>query len=244
MTNAHVVAGVTEELRVIDHTGRRHNARVVLFNPARDIAVLYVPTLQAPILKFDFTAESQDDAIIAGFPKDKGFTARPARIRVQQTADRARHLPPARGGARGVRDPRRRPARQLRRPAAHPHRRGLRRDLRRRHRPGGHRLRPRPPRRSPPTPRPAVPPPPESTPRSATDPGWQTRVSTTFSARVTGAASCGCVSRRFKARRIAAMAAVGSRPSRRGRGRRDGLGQVHPVRLAASRTRPPGRPRG
>ena len=59
---------------------------MVLFNPARDIAVLYVPTLQAPILKFDYTAESQDDAIIAGFPKDKGFTARPARIRVQQPA--------------------------------------------------------------------------------------------------------------------------------------------------------------
>ena len=86
MTNAHVVAGVKEELRVIDHTGRRHNARVVLFNPARDVAVLYVPTLQAPILKFDFTARSKDDAIIAGFPKDKGFTARPARIRVRQTA--------------------------------------------------------------------------------------------------------------------------------------------------------------
>ncbi|MEV5412483.1 MarP family serine protease [Thermopolyspora sp. NPDC052614] len=86
MTNAHVVAGVTEELRVTDSEGRQHDARVVLFNPARDIAVLFVPTLVAPTLKFDYTAESQDDAIIAGFPKDKGFTALPARIRVRQPA--------------------------------------------------------------------------------------------------------------------------------------------------------------
>jgi Trypsin-like serine proteases, typically periplasmic, contain C-terminal PDZ domain len=86
MTNAHVVAGVTEELRVTDADGRLHNARVVLYNPDRDIAVLYVPDLEAPRLRFDFTAESQDDAIIAGFPKDQGFTARPARIRVQQSA--------------------------------------------------------------------------------------------------------------------------------------------------------------
>jgi S1-C subfamily serine protease len=86
MTNAHVVAGVTQELRVTDSQGRQHEARVVLFNPARDIAVLLVPTLEAPALKFDFTAKSQDNAIIAGFPKDKGFTARPARIRLRQPA--------------------------------------------------------------------------------------------------------------------------------------------------------------
>jgi S1-C subfamily serine protease len=86
MTNAHVVAGVTEELRVTDADGRLHDARVVLYNPDRDIAVLYVPDLDAPRLQFDYTAKSQDDAIIAGFPKDRGFTARAARVRVVQEA--------------------------------------------------------------------------------------------------------------------------------------------------------------
>jgi S1-C subfamily serine protease len=86
MTNAHVVAGVTQDLRVTDADGRLHEARVVLYNPDRDIAILYVPDLEAPTLKFDLTAKSQDDAIIAGFPKDMGFTARPARIRLKQPA--------------------------------------------------------------------------------------------------------------------------------------------------------------
>ncbi|MFC7386112.1 MarP family serine protease [Sphaerisporangium rhizosphaerae] len=86
MTNAHVVAGVTQELRVTDENRVRHDAQVVLYNPDRDIAILYVPDLDVPPLKFDFTAEGQDDAIIAGFPKGKGFTTRPARIRVKQNA--------------------------------------------------------------------------------------------------------------------------------------------------------------
>ncbi|MET8141997.1 MarP family serine protease [Sphaerisporangium sp. NPDC005288] len=86
MTNAHVVAGVTQELRVTDENRIRHDAQVVLYNPDRDIAILYVPDLDVPPLKFDFTAEGQDDAIIAGFPKGKGFTTRPARIRVKQNA--------------------------------------------------------------------------------------------------------------------------------------------------------------
>jgi S1-C subfamily serine protease len=86
MTNAHVVAGVTQELRVIDEDSVGHDAQVVLYNPDRDIAILYVPDLDVTPLKFDYTAEGQDDAIIAGFPKGKGFTTRPARIRVKQNA--------------------------------------------------------------------------------------------------------------------------------------------------------------
>ncbi|WP_036325250.1 MarP family serine protease [Microbispora sp. ATCC PTA-5024] len=87
MTNAHVVAGVTEGLRVTDSDGTQHDARVVLYNPDRDIAVLFVPDLPAGALRFDFTAKKGDSAIIAGYPKGHGFTPLAARIRVKQPAE-------------------------------------------------------------------------------------------------------------------------------------------------------------
>ena len=43
MTNAHVVAGVTQGLMVTTPTGRHLPAHVVLYDPQVDIAVLYVP---------------------------------------------------------------------------------------------------------------------------------------------------------------------------------------------------------
>ncbi|MEV8636740.1 MarP family serine protease [Streptosporangium sp. NPDC051023] len=86
MTNAHVVAGVNQGLEVTDYLNNVHPARVVLYNPDRDIAILYVPGLNMPILRFDGTAKKGDDAIIAGFPHGQGYTLAEARIRVQQRA--------------------------------------------------------------------------------------------------------------------------------------------------------------
>lgn len=86
MTNAHVVAGVNQDLQVTDYLNNSHPARVVLYNPDRDIAILYVPGLNMPVLRFDGTAKKGDDAIIAGFPHGQGFTLNEARIRVQQKA--------------------------------------------------------------------------------------------------------------------------------------------------------------
>ncbi|MER7500690.1 MarP family serine protease [Nonomuraea pusilla] len=80
MTNAHVVAGVTRDLQVIDSRNVRHDAKVVRYNPQRDIAILYVPGLNLPQLSFDPEGSRGDNAIIAGFPRGKGFTAEPARI--------------------------------------------------------------------------------------------------------------------------------------------------------------------
>ncbi|GIH70266.1 MarP family serine protease [Sphaerimonospora thailandensis] len=87
MTNAHVVAGVTDGLRVTDSTGSQHEAKVVLYNPDRDIAVLLVSDLQAGPLRFDYSAERGDNSIIAGYPKGHGFTPAAARIRVKQRAE-------------------------------------------------------------------------------------------------------------------------------------------------------------
>lgn len=86
MTNAHVVAGVTRDLRITTQDNRSLEAEVVVYNPKRDIAILYVPNLGIRPLAFDGTAEKNDNAIIAGFPKGQGFTAEGARIRVKQNA--------------------------------------------------------------------------------------------------------------------------------------------------------------
>ncbi|MGW0802430.1 MarP family serine protease [Nonomuraea sp. NPDC002799] len=86
MTNAHVVAGVDADLVVIDHEQRPHPAAVVLFDPKRDVAVLHVPNLGLAHLTFTGEAGKGDDAVIAGYPKDRGFTSQPARIAERQRA--------------------------------------------------------------------------------------------------------------------------------------------------------------
>ncbi|MCH0539755.1 MarP family serine protease [Streptomyces sp. MUM 203J] len=82
MTNAHVVGGVTEPTVQIGGEGRLHDAKVVLYDWQRDIAVLDVPTLKAPVLEFTETdARSGDGAIVAGFPENGGYDVRSARVR-------------------------------------------------------------------------------------------------------------------------------------------------------------------
>ncbi|MEZ3178403.1 MarP family serine protease [Streptomyces pimonensis] len=70
MTNAHVVAGVDEPTVRVGGVGRRYEARVVLFDPQKDVAVLYVPDLRAPVLEFDDDAGRGDPAVVAGYPQD------------------------------------------------------------------------------------------------------------------------------------------------------------------------------
>ncbi|MEW2522989.1 MarP family serine protease [Actinacidiphila alni] len=82
MTNAHVVGGVSEPTVQIGGKGRLYDARVVLYDWQRDIAVLAVPHLNAPSL--DFTSgdvQSRADAIVAGFPENGAFDVRAARVR-------------------------------------------------------------------------------------------------------------------------------------------------------------------
>ncbi|WP_405585119.1 MarP family serine protease [Streptomyces sp. NBC_01190] len=82
MTNAHVVGGVREPTVQVGGVGRLHDARVVLYDWQRDIAVLDVPGLNAPALSFAGSdARSKDDAIVAGFPENGGFDVRAARVR-------------------------------------------------------------------------------------------------------------------------------------------------------------------
>ena len=86
MTNAHVVGGVTHPTVQIEGLGRLYHATVVLFDPESDVAVLYVPGLEATPLQFDNTGASSDPAVVAGFPEDGPFTAVAARIRQEINA--------------------------------------------------------------------------------------------------------------------------------------------------------------
>ncbi|MGW1816360.1 MarP family serine protease [Streptomyces sp. NPDC002125] len=84
MTNAHVVGGVDEPTVQIGGEGRLYDAKVVLYDWQRDIAVLDVPDLDAEPLRFtdtDSDAESGDSAIVAGFPENGAYDVRSARIR-------------------------------------------------------------------------------------------------------------------------------------------------------------------
>lgn len=82
MTNAHVVAGVRAP--TVEAMGRQFTAHVVVYDPERDLAVLDVPALNAPVMPFATDAQAGDDAIILGYPLGGPYTAAPARIREKQ----------------------------------------------------------------------------------------------------------------------------------------------------------------
>lgn len=85
ITNAHVVAGVTQGQTVTTMGGSTYRARVVFFDPQVDIAVLYVPGLDMTPLHFAGQASPGDNAVVAGYPLNHPFTQVPARIgQVQQ----------------------------------------------------------------------------------------------------------------------------------------------------------------
>ena len=80
MTNAHVVAG-TREVQVETTRGRLEGT-VVVYDPERDLAVLYVPGLTSPVLPFvDKPSATGASAIVLGYPLDGPYNAQSARVR-------------------------------------------------------------------------------------------------------------------------------------------------------------------
>lgn len=80
MTNAHVVAGTRTV--AIELQGERYSGRVVVYDPERDLAVLYIPGLSAPAMPLSIRrAPVQADAIVLGYPLDGPYNAQSARIR-------------------------------------------------------------------------------------------------------------------------------------------------------------------
>ena len=80
MTNAHVVAG-TRDIQV-ETTSGRLDGTVVVYDPERDLAVIYVPGLRAPTMSFvSKPAGTGASAVVLGFPLDGPYNAQSARIR-------------------------------------------------------------------------------------------------------------------------------------------------------------------
>lgn len=78
VTNAHVVAG-EDATTVVDQQGTRHPARVVAFDPVRDVAVLAVDDLEAPPLRLASGSKGESGAVY-GHPGGGPLEAAPARI--------------------------------------------------------------------------------------------------------------------------------------------------------------------
>jgi S1-C subfamily serine protease len=88
MTNAHVVAGVPHPSVEVD--GQELAATTVLFDPKRDVAVLYVPGLrQTPLSFAPNPASAGDSAIVLGYPENGPFTPVAARVRDRISAQGA-----------------------------------------------------------------------------------------------------------------------------------------------------------
>jgi S1-C subfamily serine protease len=86
LTNAHVVAG-TSEVSVVTPSGQLA-AHVVVYDPRRDVAVLYVPGLDAsPLRMASAPADTNASAIVLGYPEDGPFDVRPARVRDRENID-------------------------------------------------------------------------------------------------------------------------------------------------------------
>jgi S1-C subfamily serine protease len=81
VTNAHVVAGMASPAVRLQGTGRSYDARVVVFDPRRDLAVLAVPGLGAPPLPLGRQLSRGNSAVVAGFPLDGPYRLDAARVR-------------------------------------------------------------------------------------------------------------------------------------------------------------------
>ncbi|MFI6870695.1 MarP family serine protease [Nocardia sp. NPDC050406] len=80
MTNAHVVAGTTSV--AVDTARGALNATVVLFDPSKDIAILEVPGLVAPVIPLaPQPAEPGESSIVLGYPGGGAYSASAARVR-------------------------------------------------------------------------------------------------------------------------------------------------------------------
>jgi S1-C subfamily serine protease len=80
MTNAHVVAG-TRSVQV-ETANDRLDGKVVVYDPERDLAVIYVPGLRAPVMPFvEKPAGTGANAVVLGYPLDGPYDAQSARVR-------------------------------------------------------------------------------------------------------------------------------------------------------------------
>lgn len=85
VTNAHVVSGTANTV-VIQTNGRRTQARVVLFDPERDVAILFTPSLDLGALSSAEPQRGTQGAVI-GYPGGGPEDASPAVVTGTRTAE-------------------------------------------------------------------------------------------------------------------------------------------------------------
>jgi len=80
ITNAHVVAGMRQPVALLMGKEPLLVATVRAFDPVNDLAVLYVPQLVAPALRFAAATSHGDSTAVIGFPKEEGLSTTPTRF--------------------------------------------------------------------------------------------------------------------------------------------------------------------
>jgi S1-C subfamily serine protease len=92
VTNAHVIAGAKSITVTADAKGGRYKASAVLFDPQLDVAVLLVPPLSLPALRFEPSAPvAGTQAAALGHPEGAPLTTIPAGVN-QELAARGRDI--------------------------------------------------------------------------------------------------------------------------------------------------------
>jgi S1-C subfamily serine protease len=87
VTNAHVVAGEADTRIQIDGVGLGRPARVLVFDPRNDIAILQVPGLGLRPLSVAADPPSGTATAILGYPLDGAFDAEPGRLGQTESVD-------------------------------------------------------------------------------------------------------------------------------------------------------------
>ena len=82
MTNAHVVAGVSDPVIILGDD--EVPATVVYYNEDLDVAVLAVDGLDRPFLRFDRNGRERQPGAVLGYPQDGPYDVQAARIRSEQ----------------------------------------------------------------------------------------------------------------------------------------------------------------
>jgi len=82
ITNAHVVAGVTDP--VVDVGGSSATGKVVYYDPRTDVAVIAVPTGTVRPLRLTTTAAAGEGVAVLGYPQNGPYDVQVGRVRADQ----------------------------------------------------------------------------------------------------------------------------------------------------------------